>query len=143
MKVEIISIDSNMSAISTLPKAAATDFIKGQLVSFESSNCVHMNADTEDVTFVGVCAMDARNSETEVSVAKKCIVTIDSASAAYEPHSAVEYSAGGATTDYSVTAGTTTNDIGRVHGNFPAASTRIRVRFDIDELNKFPTAIDV
>lgn len=120
----------------TLTKAAATVFIKGQPVSFESNAAVHMDLVSEDASFVGIAAEAAGTDRTEVTVLKKCIVEITATSATYALGAGIKYSSGGATTDYVMVADGGANTLGFVHKDYSSAATRILVEFDVDRLEK-------
>lgn len=85
-----------------IPVGAATNLEKGDLLSYESSEAVLMDADTEDATFAGyaINAVSSDFSEPDRIVAGlKGIIEYDAASATYTVGQQLKYSAKNALVD--------------------------------------------
>lgn len=121
----------------SLPKASGTVFISGQLVSYESNACVHMDAATEDSTLVGVCSIGAPSGELTVTVTTWCVINVACTSATYSFGAGLKYSAGDSSTAYSLVADGSANTIAHVWGDYSdSAVTRINAAINIWALRK-------
>lgn len=117
--------------------AAATVFEHGQLVSFESSAGVHLDAATEDATFVGVVSQASPSDQDFVMVAVKGVIDIDVTSGTFDHAAGLKYAAGGSSTVYSLVADGGANTIMWAWETRTSAVTRLRAYFNVPALQKF------
>lgn len=119
-----------------VPCSTSLAIESGALVSYESNTAVYMDAATEDATFIGVCAIACPTAQDHVLVAIRGVIDIDCTSATYAQASGLKYSAGDASTDYSLVADGSANTIMFAAKYYGSAVTRIRAIFDVIALGK-------
>lgn len=121
--------------IMEVPCSTSLAIESGALVSYESNTAVYMDLVTEDATFIGVCSQACPTAQDFVLVALAGVIEIDCTSAAYGMLSGLKYSAGSASTDYSLVADGSANTI-MFAAKYYASATRIRAIFDVIALGK-------
>ncbi len=109
-----------------MPRASATVFKVGDLVSLESNAAVNFNAVGEDATFAGLAVTEwASGDAGDVTIAPLAIVKIGCSSATYGYGAGLLYVSGSATAEYVVADDAGANTIFWCYQEYTSAVTRL------------------